>query len=153
MCLVEKFYEKAEDSGGFDLDASPDIEELDLQVSEDAASAVVAALHCLGGEQGAFLSHASSSLRLQSELHPEFAIMCLGQERGLFLAHYDGEVYLTPNSCDLSPLRWYVQKQWDGYTISCYSKWSWMYLSHACGRVFLQKAFLGAGELWQFWTE
>ena len=160
-------HQKVEDSGGFDLDASPDTEELDLQVCEDAASAVVAALHCLGGERGDFLSHASSSLRLQSELHPDgetwlimpvpgdctFAIMCLGQERGLFLAHYDGEVYLTPHACDLCPLRWYVQKQWDGYTISCYSKWSWMYLSHACGRVFLQKAFLGAGELWQFWTE
>ena len=32
-------------------------------------------------------------------------------------------------------------------------KSSWMYLSDACGRVFLQKAFLGAEELWQFWTE
>ena len=167
MCLVEKLHQKAEDSGGFDLDASPDTEELDHQVSEDAASGVVAALHCLGGERGAFLSHASSSLRLQFGVPsdgetwlvmpvPEdctFAIMCLGQEGGLFLAHYAGQVYLTPNSCDLSSLRWYVQKQCDGYTISCYSKWSWMYLSHACGRVFLQKAFLGAGELWQFWTE
>ena len=82
-----------------------------------------------------------------------FAIMCLGQEMGLFFAHWDGEVYLTPNSCELSPLQWYVEKQWDGYTISCYSKRSWMYLSHACGKVFLQKAFLGAGALWQFWTE
>ena len=108
-------HQKVEDSGGFDLDASPDTEELDLQVCEDAASAVVVALHCLGGERGDFLSHASSSLRLQSELHPDgetwlimpvpgdctFAIMCLGQERGLFLAHYDGEVYLTPHACDL----------------------------------------------------
>ena len=54
MCLVEELHQKAEDSGGFDLDASPDSEELDLQVSEDAASVVVAALHCLGGERGAF---------------------------------------------------------------------------------------------------
>ena len=167
MCLVEELHQKAEDSGGFDLDASPDFEELDLQFSEDAASAVVAALQCLGGERGTVLSHAGSSLRLKSGLHtdgetwlimpvPEdctFAIMCLGQEKGLFLAHFDGEVYLTPNSCELSPLQWYVEKQWDGYKISCYSKRSWMYLSHACGRVFLQRAFLGAGELWQFWTE
>ena len=167
MCLLEKLYQKAEDSGFFDLDASLDTEELDLQVSEDAVSAVVAVLHCVGGERGAFLSHATSSLRLQSELHPDgetwaimpvpedctFAIMCCGQTRGLFLAHYQGEVYLTPNLCDLSPLSWYVQKQWGGYTISCYSNCSWMYLSHACGRVFLQKAFLGAGELWQLWTE
>ena len=101
MCLVEKLHPKAEDSGGFDLEASPDTEELDLQVSEDAASAVVAALHCLGGERGAFLSHASSSLRQQPGLHtagemwriisdPQdctFAIMCLGQEEGLFRAH------------------------------------------------------------------
>ena len=136
-------------------------------MSDDATSAVVVALQCLGGERGDFLSHASSSLRLKSELHPAseawlimpvpedctFAIMCLGQEKGLFLAHFDGEVYLTPNSCELSPLQWYVEKQWDGYTISCYSKRSWMYLSHACGNEFLQKAFLGAGELWQFWTE
>ena len=71
MCLVEKLHQKAEDPGGFDLDAFPDIEELDLQVSEDVASAVVAALHCLGGERGSFLSQASSSLRLQSELHPD----------------------------------------------------------------------------------
>ena len=106
MCLVEKLHQTDEDSCCFDLDASPDSEELDLQVSEDAASAVVAALHCLGGERGAFLSHASSSLRLQSELHPAgetwlimpvpedctFAIMCLGQEMGLCFAHWDGEV-------------------------------------------------------------
>ena len=166
MCLAEKFPQEGEDSGGFEQDAFSDLEELDFQVSDDAASSVVAALHCLGGERGAFLSHASSSLRLQSELHPDgatwlimpipedctFAIMCLGHERGLFLAHYDGEVYLTPNACDLCPLRWYVQKQWDGYTISCYSKWSWKYLSHAHAWVFLQKGFRGAGELWQFWT-
>ena len=131
MCLVEELHQKAEDSGGFDLDASPDFEELDLQFSEDAASAVVAALQCLGGERGTVLSHAGSSLRLKSGLHtdgetwlimpvPEdctFAIMCLGQEMGLFLAHWDGEVYLTPNSCELSPLQWYVEKQWDGYKI------------------------------------
>ena len=65
MCLVEKLHQKAEDSDGFDLDASQDTEELDLQVSEDVSSNVVAALQCLGGERGAFLSHASSSLRLQ----------------------------------------------------------------------------------------
>ena len=29
MCLVEKLQQKAEDSGGFDLDASPATEELD----------------------------------------------------------------------------------------------------------------------------
>ena len=81
--------------------------------------------------------------------HCTFAIMCLSQDSGLFLAHCAGQVYLTPNSCDLSSLWWYVQKQFDGYTISCYSKWSWMYPMHACGRVFLQMALLGAGELWQ----
>ena len=147
-------HQKVEDSGGFDLDASPDTEELDLQVREDAASGVVAALHCLGGEGRAFLSHASSSLRLQFGVPsdgetwlvmpvPEdctFAIMCLGQERGLFLAHHDGELYLTSNSCDLSPLRWYGLKQWDGFTISCYSKWSWLYLSRARGRVFCRRS-------------
>ena len=61
MCLVENLHQKAEDLGGFDLDAFPDTEELDFQDSEDVASNVVAALHCLGGERGAFLSHASSS--------------------------------------------------------------------------------------------
>ena len=160
MCLVENLHQKAEDLGGFDLDAFPDTEELDFQDSEDVALNVVVALHCLGGERGDFLSHASSSLRLQSELHPNgetwpimpvpedctFAIMCLGQERGLFLAHFDGEVYLTPNSCELSPLQWYVEKQWDGYTISCYSKRSWMYLSHACGRVFFAN---GLSRIWR----
>ena len=167
MCLAANFHPKDENLAGIDLDAFSDLEGLDYQVSDDASLAVVAALHCLGGERGAFLSHASSSLRLQSELHPDgatwlimpipedctFAIMCLGQERGLFLAHHDGELYLTSNSCDFSPLRWYVQEQWDGYTISCYSKWSWKYLSHAHAWVFLQKGFKGAGELWQFWTK
>ena len=70
----------------------------------------------LAGREEIFHSHASSSLRLKSELHPAsgawlimpvpedctFAIMCLGQEKGLLLAHGDGEVYLTPNSCKLS---------------------------------------------------
>ena len=147
MCLAEKFPQEGEDSGGFEQDAFSDLEELDFQVSEDAASSVVAALHCLGRERGAFLGHASSSLRLQ------FAIMCIGHESGLCLAHYDGEVYLTPNACDLCPLRWYVQKQWDGYTISCYSKWSWQYLSHAHASLFLQKGFKGAGDLWQCWIK
>ena len=70
----------------------------------------------LAGREEIFHSHASSSLRLKSELHPAsgawlimpvpedctFAIMCLGQEKGLLLAHGHGEVYLTPNSCKLS---------------------------------------------------
>ena len=70
----------------------------------------------LAGREEIFHSHASSSLRLQSELHPAsgawlimpvpedctFAIMCLGQEKGLLLAHGHGEAYLTPNSCKLS---------------------------------------------------
>ena len=68
MCLVVELHQKTEDSGGFVLDASPDSEELDLQFSEDAASGVVTALLCLSGERGAFLSHASSSLRLQTRL-------------------------------------------------------------------------------------
>ena len=167
MCLVVEVHQQAEDSGGYDLDASPDSEELDLQISEDVPSGVVTALLCLGGERGACLSHANSTLRLQSGLQgageawriipaPKectFAITCLGQEEGLFLAHFDGEVYLTPNSWNLSSLQWYVEKYLDGYRISCYSRGSWMYLSHACGRVFLQRAFLGAGELWQFLTE
>ena len=53
-----------------------------------------------------------------------FAIMCLGQEGFFFLAHYAEEVYLTPNSRDVSSLRWYVQRQCDSYTISYYSQWS-----------------------------
>ena len=70
----------------------------------------------LAGREEISHSHASSSLRLKSELHPAsgawlimpvpedctFAIMCLGQEKGLLLAHGHGEVYLTPNSCKLS---------------------------------------------------
>ena len=89
------------DSGGFDQNASPDLKELDVQFSEDATSGVVTSLLCLGGERGAFLSHASSSLRLLLGLHsagemwpiipdPQdctFAIMCLGQEEGLFRAY------------------------------------------------------------------
>ena len=58
MCLVVELHQEAEDSGGFDRDVSPDSEELDLQFSEDAPSEVVRALVCLGGEHGAFLSHA-----------------------------------------------------------------------------------------------
>ena len=83
----------------FDRNASPDLKELDVQFSEDATSGVVTSLLCLGGERGAFLSHASSSLRLLPGLHtagemwriipdPQdctSAIMCLGQEEGLFL--------------------------------------------------------------------
>ena len=41
-----------------------------------------------------------------------------------FLAHYAEEVYLTPNSRDVSSLQWYVQRQCDSYTISYYSQWS-----------------------------
>ena len=54
MSLVLKLHQKVEDSGGFVLDASPDTEELDLQVREDAPSGVVAALHCLGGQEELF---------------------------------------------------------------------------------------------------
>ena len=54
MCLVVELHQKAEDSGGFDLDASPDSEELDVQFSEDAPSGVVTALLCLGGKRGLF---------------------------------------------------------------------------------------------------
>ena len=53
-----------------------------------------------------------------------FAIMCLGQEGFFFLAHYAEEVYLTPNSRDVSSLQWNVQRQCDSYTISYYSQWS-----------------------------
>ena len=70
----------------------------------------------LAGREEIFHSHASSSLRLKSELHTASeawlimpvledctcAIMCLGQEKGLLLAHGDSEVYLTPNSCKVS---------------------------------------------------
>ena len=101
MHLVVELHQRAEDSGGFDYNASPDSKELDVQFSEDATSGVVTALLCLGGERGAFLSHASSSLRLLLGLHsagemwpiipdPQdctFAIMCLGQEEGLFRAY------------------------------------------------------------------
>ena len=118
MCVVAKLYQQAEDSRSFDLDAFPHSEELDLHMSDDATSVVLVALQCLGGETGDFLSHASSSLRFKLELHPAseawlimplpedctFAIICLGQDKGLFLAHWDRQVYLTPNSCELSPL-------------------------------------------------
>ena len=65
MCLFENLHQKADDPGGFDLDAFPYSEELDFQDSEDVSSNVVDALHCLGGERGALFSHASLSLRLE----------------------------------------------------------------------------------------
>ena len=68
LCLLVEIHQKAEDSDGFDLDASPDCGKLNLQFSEDAASSVVAALLCLSGERGTFESHASSSLQLQTRL-------------------------------------------------------------------------------------
>ena len=146
------------------LDASADFEVLDLQFTENTPSGVVTAHLCLGGEHQSFLSDANSRLRLQSALQGAgdmwriipvdqtctFLIMCPGKEVELFLAHFDGEVYLTPNEWKLSSLQWYVEKHKNGYTICCYSKGSWMYLSHACGSVFLQWAFLGVGEQWQF---
>ena len=166
MSAVE-VHPHSEDSGGYDLDSAPVPEELDFLISEDVPSGVVAALLCLGGERGCCLSHARSTLWLQlgvrgagevwriipSPQECSFRIMCLGQEEGLFLGHDDGQVYLKSNSCNLCSLQWYVEKHLDGYRISCYSKGSWMYLSHACGRVFLQTAYLGSGELWQFLTE
>ena len=51
MCLFENLHQKADDPGGFDLDAFPYSEELDFQDSEDVSSNVVDALHCLGGER------------------------------------------------------------------------------------------------------
>ena len=76
-----------------------DTEELNPQVREDGPSAIVAALHCLGGKGGTLLSHASSNLRQQFGVPsddktwlvmpvPEdctFASMCLGQESFFFL--------------------------------------------------------------------
>ena len=62
MCVVEKLHQQAEDSRSFDLDASPHSEELDLHMSDDATSAVVVALQCLGGERGDF----SQSRQFQS---------------------------------------------------------------------------------------
>ena len=56
MCLIENLHQKADDLGGFDLDASPDTEELDLQVSEDVSSNVVAALTVLAGNEELFQS-------------------------------------------------------------------------------------------------
>ena len=79
-----------------------------------------------------------------------FTITCLDRGVELFLAHYGGEVHLTPSAGNLSDLQWYVDKHPDGYTICCYSRDSWMYLSHAFGRVFLQWTYLGARELWKF---
>ena len=167
MCLHVELYEKAEHSGGFNLDASPDSEELRLQFTKDAASGVNTAILCLGGERGAFLSHTRSKLRLHRDLPtfdemwriipvPEectFAIMCLGQEEGFYLVHWDGEVYLTPNAWNLGPLQWHIETQDDGYKIFCFSEDSLKYLSHANRRLFLQRAYRGAGELWQFSTE
>ena len=164
MCLSVELHQKAEDSGGFDQDVSPDSEELDLEFSEDTPSGVVRALVCLGGEHGAFLSHAGWSLTTRSGLQGAddvwhiipalqnctFTITCLDRGVKLYLAHYDGEVYLTPSAGNLSDLQWYVEKQSDGYTICCYSRGSRMYLSHSFGRVFLQWAYRGAGELWKF---
>ena len=150
MCLVVELHQKAEDSGGFDRDVSPESEELDLQFSEDTPSGVVRALMCLGGEHGAFLSHANWSLTLRSGLQGAddvwhiipvlqkctFTITCLDRGVELFLAHYGGEVYLTLSSVNFSDLQWYVDKHLDGYIICCYSRCSWMYLSHAFGSVF-----------------
>ena len=41
MCLSVELHQKAEDSGGFDRDVSPESEELDLQFNEDTPSRVV----------------------------------------------------------------------------------------------------------------
>ena len=68
MCLVVEVLQQAENSGGLDLAVSPDPEEPDLQISEDVPSVVVTALLCLGGECGYRLSHANSTLWLQSGL-------------------------------------------------------------------------------------
>ena len=167
MCLVVEVLQQAENSGGLDLAVSPDPEEPDLQISEDVPSVVVTALLCLGGECGYRLSHANSTLWLQSGLQgadaawrimpasqeQTLAITCLRQGEDLFLSHFDGVVSLALNSCNLCSSQWYVEKHLDGYTISCYSRGLWMYLSHACSRVFLQTAYRGAGELWQLLTE
>ena len=98
MHFVVEHHQKAEVSGGFDQNASRDSKKLDVQFSEDAKSKVDTALLCLGGERGALLSHASSSLRLQPGRHtagemwrlssdPQdctFTIMCFGQKKDCF---------------------------------------------------------------------
>ena len=52
MCLVVELHQKAEHSGGLDLDASPNSEGLQLHLPEDAPSKVVTALLCPGGDTG-----------------------------------------------------------------------------------------------------
>ena len=167
MCLAVQVHPQAEDSGGYELDAAPGSEEVDLLISEDVPSGVVGALLCLGGECGHCLCHALPTLWLQlgvwgaveewriipSSLECSFRIQCLGQEEVLFLGHDDGQVYLKSNSCNLCSLQWYVEKHLDGYRISCYSKGSWMYFRHAFFWEFLQTAYLGSGELWQLLIE
>ena len=105
-CLVVELHEKAEDSDGLALDASPDSTEVDLQFTENAPSGVVTALLCHGREHQCFLSDANSRLRLQSALQGAgdvwriipvdqtctFLITCPRKEVELFLAHYGGEV-------------------------------------------------------------
>ena len=54
MCLFENLHQKADDPGCLDLDVFPYSEELDFLDSEDVSLNVIDALHCLGGDRGAF---------------------------------------------------------------------------------------------------
>ena len=131
--------------------------------AQESTAGKTTALRCCGGEQGLFLSHGANWLFLQSgnlgagelwcitqtTITDFCTIQCIGAEKGLSLTHVEGHLRLTcSNHGDLNQM-WYVEEKQDGYTICCYSGASWMYLSHAKGEVFLQWAFLGAGELWQ----
>ena len=105
MCLVENLHQRLK-TRWFSSGCLSDTEGLNPQVREDGPSAIVAALHCLGGKGGTLLSHASSNLRQQFGVPsddktwlvmpvPEdctFASMYLGQESVFFLAHYAEEV-------------------------------------------------------------
>ena len=54
MCLFENLHQKADDPGCLDLHVFPYSEELDFLDSEDVSLNVIDALHCLGGDRGAF---------------------------------------------------------------------------------------------------
>ena len=136
-------------------------------MSDGATSAVGVALQCLGGERGDF----SQSRQFQSTTevraaHSEWSMGNHACSWRLHMRHHvsrSGKGFapstrgwwslLDAQFVQTQLLQWYIEKQCHGYTVSCYSKSSWMYLSHSCGKVFLQKVFLGAGKLWQYWTD
>ena len=120
------------------------------------------ALQCCGGEHGMFLSHGGNWLFLQSgnlgagelwcitptTITGFFTIQCVGAEKGLSLTHLEGQLRLTCSNHGDPSQMWLVEKHHSACTVSCYNGDKRQYLSHGCGRLFLQDGFLGAGEFW-----